>query len=94
MAGLQFGESDLFVREGPTSRSLAIQRRDISGSLEIKVFASTITEYRENHVEMGCNLTLNDLNIQESQLDPAEGNFCSNIIRFFRINFYSVMLRH
>ena len=91
MAGLQFGESDLFVKEGPTSRSIAVQRRDISGSLEVKVFASTITEYRENYVEMGCNLTLNDLNIQESQLDPAEGKFCSNniIIRFFRINFCS-----
>ena len=72
--GLQFGESDIFVREGPTSRSIAIQRRDVSGPLSIKVLSSTIGEYKENHVQMGCNLTLDDLGIQESVVDPAEGN--------------------
>ena len=65
----------MFIREGPTSRSIAIQRRDISSPLAIRVFSSTIDEYKENHVEMGCNLTLDDLGIQESQIDPAEGNF-------------------
>ena len=65
----------MFVREGPTTRSIAIQRRDVSSPLGIRVFSSTIDEYKENHVETGCNLTLDDLGIQELQIDPAEGKF-------------------
>ena len=74
IAGLQFGESDVFVKEGPTSRSIAIRRRDISSPFGIRVFSSTVSQYKQNHVQMGCNLTLDDLGIQESQIDPAEGN--------------------
>lgn len=73
--GLQFGESDSFIKEGPTSRSIAVQRHDVSDALNIRVLSSTIGEYKENHVQMGCSLTLDDLDVQESLVDPAESKY-------------------
>ena len=72
IAALQFGESDLFIIEGSTPRSIAVERLDVSYPLEVKVYSSTIDEYKQNHIQMGCTLTLDEIGIRESTVDPAE----------------------
>ena len=73
IAAIKFGESDVFVREGQPPRSIAIQRRDVSHPLEIRVYSTTIKEYKQHYGQIGCNLTLDEIGIQETQVDPAEG---------------------
>ena len=73
-AAIEFGESDVFVREGPVSRSIPIQRRDVSHPLGIKVYSTTFEGYKQRHDQTGCNLTLDEIFIENSQMDPAEGN--------------------
>ena len=63
----------MFVREGQHPRLVPIQRRDIMHPLEIKVYSTTIEEYKLHHYQMGCNLTLDTIGVQETKADPAEG---------------------
>ena len=60
----------MVVQEGQHPRLVPIQRRDVMHPLEIKVYSTTIEEYK---LQMGCNLTLNTIGVQEKQTDPAEG---------------------
>ena len=70
---LEFGESDIFIREEQAVRPVAIQRRDTKYPLGLKVYSRTVDEYKQIQEQTGCNLTLEDIGIQESQIDPAEG---------------------
>ena len=71
---IRFGETDVLLREGGAVRQVGVQRVELSASLGIKVYAATIKRYQQRNWTMhGCNLTLEDLNIDERQVDPAEG---------------------
>ena len=71
---MQFGEDDVFVREGH-SRSVAVDRRDVSHSLAIKIYISTLKGYKN---QIKCSLFLVDIGVNEAQVDPAEGNLIYN----------------
>ena len=70
---IKFGEDDVFVREGNSPRSVPIERKDVSYPIGVKVYLTTIEGYKRGH--MGCNLTLDEIGVQEAQIDPAEGTY-------------------
>ena len=59
------------------ARVIAVERAAIDSTvLGIKVYVSTIEGYMQRtQTTSGCNLTLADIGVNETLVDPAEGLF-------------------
>ena len=72
---IRFGEDDVRIKEGISPRAIAVERVDVSEPVWITVNVTTIKEYKQHQLSAsGCNLTLDDLGVNETLVDPAESN--------------------
>ena len=68
-SALQFREDHnaMFIHEGH-SPIITIERSSLHHSVGVKIYVTTLGDYFAD----ACNLTLDDLGINQSQADPAE----------------------
>ena len=72
-------ESDIIITEG-LSRQIPVRRRNLDSSTVITVFVTTIDGYRQN-TQTNCSIALSMLlGVDESQVDPAEGECTSQVL--------------